>query len=62
MGTFLLILTSIYVGVALYEFFMLFLMGEPFYDCFIDSVQWPVGMYESVRDFFQKNFIDKEGP
>lgn len=62
MGTFLLILTSIYVGVALYEFFMLFLMGEPVYDCFIDSVQWPVDIYESVRDLFQRNFVDKDGP
>ena len=62
MGTLFLILVSIYVGIALYEFYMSFLMGEDLRASLIDSFSWPLGIYDGIREMFGKDVIDEEGP
>ena len=62
MGTLFLVLVSIYVGIALYEFYMSFLMGEDVRESLTDSFSWPLGIYDRIREIFGRDVIDKEGP
>ena len=62
MGTLFLVLLSIYIGIALYEFYMSFLMGEDVRASLIDSFSWPLRIYDGIRQIFGRNVIDKEGP
>ena len=62
MSTLFLVLVSIYVGIALYEFYMSFLMGEDVRASLIDSFSWPLRIYDGIRQIFGRNVIDKEGP
>jgi len=62
MGTLFLVLVSIYIGIALYEFYISFLMGEDVRVSLIDSFSWPIGIYDEIREMFSRDVIDKEGP
>ena len=62
MEFFLIVLVSTYTGVALYEFYKSFLMGQPTRECFINALVWPVDTVFEIKQLLKANFIDKHGP
>lgn len=52
METFITVMLSIYVGIALYEFYMSFLMGDDLKLCVMRGITWPESIYYLVKEVF----------
>ena len=53
------VLLSVYIGIALYEFYMSYLMGDDFILCVIKAITWPEQMYHVVKQVFWHHRNDK---
>lgn len=54
MEMFITVVLSVYIGVALYEFYTAFLYGDSTQECFFRALVWPVEVFFVFKDIIWK--------